>query len=141
MNLLTACPLCTGDLIQQTRKVSFSYKGQTIELDQTGQYCSRCEEGFLTPEESRQNDRSLRAFHNQVDGLLTPDQIKTIRKRLHLSQADAGHIFGGGPMAFSKYERGEITHSRALDIVLRLLDSKQVSLETIKLVEQEALAV
>jgi HTH-type transcriptional regulator/antitoxin MqsA len=141
MNTLTSCPVCGGPLGAQVQKVPFTYKGQTIELDQSGQFCASCQEAFLSPSESRSNDLTLKAFRNAVDGLLTPDQIKAIRKRLHLSQSEAARIFGGGPMAFSKYERGEVTHSRALDIVLRLLDTGTVTLDTVKAMEPEMVAV
>lgn len=138
MNPLTQCPLCGGTLVSQVKKVPFTYKGKTLELEQTGWFCQSCHEGFLTPEESRRSDPALRAFHNQVDGLLTPERIKAVRKSLHLTQTEASRLFGGGPMAFSKYERGEITHSRSLDIVLRLLATGAVSLATVKAVELES---
>lgn len=140
MNQLVVCPVCGSDLVKDTRKVQFNYKGHSIELEQSGQFCQSCGEGFLTPKESKSNDLALKSFHNEFDGLLTPGQIRSIRKRLHLSQIEAGQIFGGGPVAFSKYERGEISHSRALDIILRLLDKRQISLDAIKAIEAEALA-
>lgn len=141
MNPLIVCPVCGSDLVQDTRKARFEYKGHSIELNQSGQFCQSCGEGFLSPEESKANDLALKSFHNEVDGLLTPAQIRAIRKRIHLSQAEAGQIFGGGPIAFSKYERGEISHSRALDIILRLLDKQKISIEAIKAVEPQAHAV
>ena len=141
MNHLSLCPNCGGTLSEETRRVQFTYKNRVLELDQSGQYCQSCGEGFLSPSESRSNDNAFRAFRNEVDGLLTPEEIKAIRKRLDLSQAEAGRIFGGGPMAFSKYERGEIAHSRSLDIVLRLLDSGKISLDTVKAVEPAGAAV
>ena len=141
MNHLRACPVCGGTLVEETRKVRFTYKDRILDLDQAGQFCVRCSEGFLSPTESRANDNAIRTFHNKVDGLLAPQEIRAIRKRLNLTQAEAAIVFGGGPMAFSKYERGETTHSRALDIVLRLLDSGQISLEAVKSVETEVVAV
>jgi len=140
MNPMTSCPICGGNLVAQVQKVPFTYKGKTIELDQTGEFCQSCQEGFLNPAQSRLSDPALKAFHNEVDGLLTPNQIKAVRKGLHLTQAEASRLFGGGPMAFSKYERGEISHSRALDIVLRLLMTGAVTLATVKAVEPESVS-
>jgi len=140
MNTLTSCPVCGGPLVTQIRKVPFTYKGKTIELDQGALFCQACHEGFLTPTESRLNDPALKAFRNEVDGLLTPDQVKAVRKSLHLTQAEASRIFGGGPTAFSKYERGEITHSRALDIILRLLMNGAITLAAVKAVEPESVS-
>jgi hypothetical protein len=38
---------------------------------------------------------------------------------LDLTQANAAEIFGGGQNAFSKYERGEVVQSLAMDRILR----------------------
>jgi len=141
MSNVNVCPVCTGSLIEESRKIPFTYKGRTIQLDQPAHYCQNCGEAFLSPVQSRSNETALKAFRNEVDGLLTPDEIKAIRKRLHLSQAEAAKLFGGGPMAFSKYERGAITHSRALDIVLRLLNTGSVSIDTVKAIERDSIAV
>jgi HTH-type transcriptional regulator/antitoxin MqsA len=141
MNELNVCTICGGALTLETRKAHFTYKERSLDLDQSGLYCQNCGEGFLSPTQSRSNDKALRAFRNKVDGLLTPDKIRAIRKHLNLSQTEAGRIFGGGPMAFSKYERGECAHSRALDIILRLLDAGNISLNTVKAVETEGVAV
>ena len=36
----------------------------------------------------------------------SPDEIRTIRERLGLSQTEAGELIGGGARAFTKYESG-----------------------------------
>jgi HTH-type transcriptional regulator/antitoxin MqsA len=48
--------------------------------------------------------------------------LKAICKRLGLSQADAGRLFGGGVSAFSGYERGKIQPHKSTVLLLRLLD-------------------
>ena len=42
---------------------------------------------------------------------LDPDQIRTIREGLGLSQREAGNLLGGGPNAFAKYESGTLAPS------------------------------
>ncbi|MDE0460281.1 MAG: type II toxin-antitoxin system MqsA family antitoxin [Chromatiales bacterium] len=44
-----------------------------------------------------------------------------MRKRLGLTQA--ARLMGGGDNAFSKYKRGEVTRSAAMNSVLLLLDA------------------
>jgi DNA-binding transcriptional regulator YiaG len=39
---------------------------------------------------------------------LSPADIRRIREKLGLSQAEAGELLGGGPRAFTKYENGTI---------------------------------
>ena len=129
------CPVCNGPVVVESRMITYEYKGATITLPQPGHYCSVCNEGYLDPVQARANEREFRAFHNRIDGLLTPDEIKTFRKTVGITQADAAHIFGGGPMAFSKYERGEAAHSRALDILMRLILAGEISLDSVRQVE------
>jgi transcriptional regulator with XRE-family HTH domain len=60
-----------------------------------------------------------------------------LRKRYGLNQQQAARLFGGGPVAFSKYENDDVAHSEAMDKLLRLvLRSESVFWE---LVEQEGM--
>jgi len=59
--------------------------------------------------------------------------VRRIRTSLKLTQRQAGKIFGGGPNAFSHYERGLAMQPRAVDALLRLLDHYPNLLEEIAL--------
>jgi len=48
-------------------------------------------------------------------------ELRTARKRLGLSQAEAGRLFGGGVSAFSEYERGKTQPHKSTVLLLRLL--------------------
>lgn len=54
---------------------------------------------------------------------IAPEEIRAIRKRLGLSQAEAGELLGGGPRAFTKYEAGTVKPAAAVVTLLRLLQS------------------
>ena len=49
-------------------------------------------------------------------------EIRRIRRKLNLSQAQAARLTGGGHNAFSRYERGEATPMPAVINLFRLLD-------------------
>ena len=49
--------------------------------------------------------------------------VATVRKKLGLSQRQAGELVGGGPRAFQKYESGEVEPSEAMLKLLRLLEN------------------
>ena len=53
---------------------------------------------------------------------LEATEIRRIRRRLGLTQAQAGRVLGGGPRAFSKYEAGTVSPSAATTVLLRLVD-------------------
>jgi len=49
-------------------------------------------------------------------------ELRAIRKRLGLKQAEAGRIFGGGVSVFSAYERGKTQPHKSTVLLLRILD-------------------
>ena len=54
---------------------------------------------------------------------MSPEEIRALRKRLGLSQANAGELLGGGPRAFAKYEAGSLRPAASLVTLLRLLEA------------------
>jgi HTH-type transcriptional regulator/antitoxin MqsA len=78
------------------------------------------------------SDRALNRLKAQVEGLLDPEAVRRIRKRLHLTQKDAGRLIGGGPNAFQKYESGDVVVSHAVMSALLLLDRDPSGLSVLK---------
>lgn len=62
---------------------------------------------------------------------LTPEEIRAIRTRLGLTQAEAGADIGGGPHAFTKYENGSVAPSAGVINLLRLLDAHPEAVRTL----------
>lgn len=115
------CPICEeGNLSEKISKDRVSYKGETAELDLHFSVCDSCGSEQVNVEQSRLNKRYMVAFKKQVDGLLTGSEVRSIRENLRLRQLDAARIFGGGPVAFSKYEADDVTQSEAMDRLLRV---------------------
>jgi HTH-type transcriptional regulator/antitoxin MqsA len=110
-----------GVMKRGTRSLSVEYKGRSFTIEQPGQYCSLCDEGIITGVDMKQTEKQVHDVRAEVDGYLTSDEVREIRTKLGLTQHAAAEIFGGGPNAFSRYERGEVRHPRALDQLLRLL--------------------
>ncbi|WP_409409182.1 type II toxin-antitoxin system MqsA family antitoxin [Acidithiobacillus ferriphilus] len=58
--------------------------------------------------------------------------LRAARKRLHLSQKDAGLLFGGGVSAFSEYERGKTQPHKSTVLLLKLLEKHPELMDEIK---------
>lgn len=126
------CPFCgKGALEKKTIQETYTYKGQTLTIDQPGAWCSSCDEGILEGDDLKATQQQIRDFQAQVDGLLPSAEIRRIRKKLKLTQKQAAAIFGGGPNAFSRYERGETAPLKATSNLLRLLDRHPEQLQEI----------
>lgn len=133
---LSVCPICDAPLVQKTQIVKAEHKGEVYSYSQPGMWCEECGEGFLSKSDLNKSKKERSDQKRIIDNLLDADTIKKFRKTTHLSQKEAGEIFGGGPMAFSKYERGEVIQSRSTDILMRLILTKKISLEDVKEVEK-----
>ncbi|MCB1607010.1 MAG: type II toxin-antitoxin system MqsA family antitoxin [Xanthomonadales bacterium] len=89
----------------------------------TGLECHRCSHCGADPvftDQIRRNQARIADAKRAHDGLLTGEQVRGVRESLKLSQQLAAQIFGGGANAFSKYERGDVIQSIAMDRLLKV---------------------
>jgi HTH-type transcriptional regulator/antitoxin MqsA len=134
---MTNCPLCNGLLERTVIATSYPYKGVSIVIDQPQDFCSACDEGFLSHTDIQATKKELADFKRKQDGLLISSEIRAIRKKSGLTQTKAAEIFGGGIRAFHRYETGEITQSKTTDLLLKMLAKNIVSVdELIKIAEE-----
>jgi HTH-type transcriptional regulator / antitoxin MqsA len=122
MNTQELCPLCgEGHVTAQVEQVENEYKGKSALLPQHFKQCDHCGSDFAGAAEAKLNKRALMAWRKEVDGLLTGAEITALRHQYNLTQAQAAQLFGGGPVAFSKYENDDVAQSEAMDTLLRLV--------------------
>lgn len=124
----TLCPVCgEGSVSLRTDRLESEYKGSKALVDLHYAVCNTCTSDFAGAVQSRLNKRAVMAFRKSVDGLLAGVDILALRKQLHLTQTQAARLFGGGPVAFSKYENDDIAHSESMDSLLRLVRRSEVA--------------
>ena len=109
-------------MVRGVKQLTLNYKGESITFDMPGWYSQTSDEGIHSGEDMKVSDRVLNRLKARIEGLLEPEEIRRVRKRLRLSQSAAGELIGGGPRAFQKYESGELLPSRAISSALVLLD-------------------
>ena len=59
-------------------------------------------------------------------------RVRSVRKKLRLTQEEAGRIIGGGRRAFQKYESGTTPPSEAAVGLIEILDRHPEEVETLK---------
>lgn len=116
------CGFCGKDELQSvTETEHFQYRDKSLEVDgYSYSVCAACGEEVVTPDQMKINQRLVADAKRRADGFLASAEIRQLRDRLALSQADAGKVFGGGPNAFYKYENGEVMQSQAVDRLMVL---------------------
>ncbi len=126
------CPETGAPMHWDERPMTLEYKGQSVTFDMPGWYCDASGESIHTGEDMKVSDRMLHRLKARSEGLLEPEEIRRIRKKLALSQVDAGELIGGGPLAFQKYEAGDLLPSRAISSALALLDHDPTALAVLR---------
>ena len=122
MDIKQLCLVCgEGYATAHMDQVESEYKGQKAMVCMHFQVCDVCTSDYAGAEESRLNKRAVMAFRKSVDGLLTGTEIRALREKYNLTQGQAAKLFGGGPVAFSKYENDDVAQSEPMDKLLRLV--------------------
>lgn len=108
------------------------YRGATAEVDGlSGFRCPACGEIEYDAE-------SAERYAAAGDALVLPtrraegEELRRIRKKLKLSQAEASRFTGGGHNAFSRYETGKVVPTLAVVNLFRLLHRHPEGVETLK---------
>jgi len=121
--LKVSCPNCDGAELR-TESSAETIRGRDGKKVVVDNYehtvCSQCGFEFVSGTQAKANDQRIVDARRVLDGLLTSSEVLAIRKRFGLRQEDASEIFGGGRNAFSKYERGYVNQSTAMDKLLRV---------------------
>ena len=120
------CHFCGSDAVSQHSSMEiYQYKQQAYDVLVDYSVCNQCSEEVITTEQIHINEARVREAKKKLDGLLSCEEIRDIRTRLDLTQEEAAKVFGGGVNAFSKYERGEVTQSAAMDKLIRIAADDQ----------------
>ncbi|QXI54561.1 type II toxin-antitoxin system MqsA family antitoxin [Pseudomonas alvandae] len=118
-----SCGAPEGMLHFEGRGETISVKGLERRVDDlSGWECQMCGEVELDSSCSDRYDQAGDELVNAARRMIG-EEIKRVRRKLHLSQKEAVLLLsGGGHNAFSRYERGEVLAPKALTLLMRLLD-------------------
>jgi HTH-type transcriptional regulator/antitoxin MqsA len=101
-------------------------------VDMPGWYREGSDEGVHSGIDMQVSDAALKQLKIEAEKLLSPDEVKRIRSKIGLTQQQAAAIIGGGPNAFQKYESGEVTVSKGISNLLRVLERHPEEIEELK---------
>lgn len=117
------CEVCgEGSLLKKEELTTLSVDDISSSLPMRFTECDVCGTVSHTKHQERFNRRQRAGFRRTVEGLLTGNEITALRARHGLTQKVAADLFGGGPVAFSKYEAHDVAQSQSMDRLLRLYD-------------------
>ncbi len=117
------CPQCGARMERrETHAETVEFEGESLRLEGlSGWFCTACAEAIF-------DEESAHRYGTAGDTLIAranerrQAEIRRIRKKLRLTQVEAGELVGVGKIAFSRYERGESQAPGPLVKLLQLMD-------------------
>jgi HTH-type transcriptional regulator/antitoxin MqsA len=101
---------------------SVEFEGESLRVEcLSGWFCTACDEAVFDDESALRYGEAGDVLIAQANARRQAE-IRRIRKRLRLTQVEAGELVGIGKIAFSRYERGESQPPGPLVKLLRLID-------------------
>lgn len=83
--------------------------------------CPKCGEVMLRFQDSKRLGEDAIAIYRKKHGLLSADEIRAIRERFDLTQADLTRLLHLGANTISRWESGRNVQTEAMDILLRMI--------------------
>ncbi|MGB8886763.1 MAG: type II toxin-antitoxin system MqsA family antitoxin [Candidatus Korobacteraceae bacterium] len=130
------CVMCGGNARTVTEVKQARYRGETVEVSREVFRCDSCEEEFVTPVQARNYVRTVKDEIRKRHGLLSPDRIVEIRKKLKLSQHELEGLLNAGPKVVVRWESGKVIQGGGHDNMLRLLDRDPKTLEQLRQIRE-----
>jgi len=94
--------------------------------------CPKCHEVVLRFDDARRlRQRALEIYRAEY-GLLTADDIRSIRERFALTQAELAHLLRLGSNTISRWEAGRNVQTASLDMLLRMIRDLPGSLDYLR---------
>lgn len=118
------CEVC-GELvvpITRGKREKFNVKGQPIVIDSTVGHCPECNNEVFDEALENTNLRKAYAVFAKKNGLVTPEEIKTIRKKYGLSQSLYARCLGIGAATIQRYEEGSLPSKSNSDLIRSVSD-------------------
>ncbi len=128
-----ACPAC-GTLMRERRtRLTFRVNGEDVVVPRANHLrCARCGEVVLRLDEARQLRKSAFEIYRGRYGLLSAEDIRSLRQRLGLTQAALARLLRLGGNTVSRWEAGRNVQTAAMDVLLRLIRDLPGSLEYLR---------
>ena len=135
MSTLVNCPFCeSARLTEQDEIAEFNDRKNGVRLPyyKVLTECLDCNERFESPAQRMENGKRISEARSVARGAPTATQIRKLRQDWGMTIAEAGALFGGGEIAFAKYEKGEIVPVQSMSKLLRLAIANVIQPETLK---------
>jgi putative zinc finger/helix-turn-helix YgiT family protein len=116
------CPSCGTIMVEKRSALRLPVNGEEILVSSTPHLgCPKCGEIVLRFQDARRLREDAIGIYRKRHGLLSADEIRGIRDRFSLTQADLAQLLRLGANTVSRWESGRNVQTAAMDMLLRLI--------------------
>jgi putative transcriptional regulator len=127
------CPNCGTPMRRRRATLSLPVNGEPVLVPGVPHlHCPSCGGNLLSYPEAGTLERGALARYRARHNLLTPDEIRSLRKHLGLTQAALAKLLRLGANTLSRWEAGRNVQTAAMDVLLRLLRDLPKSLNYLR---------
>lgn len=116
------CEECGTEMVQSMDPIAETYKGERITVTGVSHLeCPKCGNVSFDATELDEFSTALDDAYREKLGLLSPSEIRSIRKNLGLTQSEFESLIGVSTPTVSRWETGASVQMKAVDNLLRVL--------------------
>jgi HTH-type transcriptional regulator / antitoxin MqsA len=128
-----ACPECGSQMREKQASLKFPVNGEEISVpDLPHLNCPKCHEVVLRFDDARKLRQRALEIYRQTYGLLSADDIRSIRERFGLTQAEFARLLRLGANTISRWEAARNVQTASMDMLLRMIRDLPGSLEYLR---------
>jgi putative zinc finger/helix-turn-helix YgiT family protein len=114
-------------------KLAFPVNGEDVRVpDASHLACPRGHDPVLRADDARRLREQALDLYRRKYGLLTADNIRSLRERFGLTQAELARLLRLGQNTLSRWEAGRNIQTAAMDVLLRVLRDVPGGLEYLR---------
>jgi putative zinc finger/helix-turn-helix YgiT family protein len=117
-----ACPACGTKMVEKRGALRLPVNGEETAVPSAAHLsCPMCGDIVLRFQDAKRLGEDATAIYRRKHGLLSADDIRAIRERFNLTQADLARLLRLGANTVSRWESGRNVQTAAMDMLLRLI--------------------
>jgi putative zinc finger/helix-turn-helix YgiT family protein len=128
-----ACPRCAATMVERRATLKAPVNGEVVSVASALHLrCPKCDEVVLRFSDARRLQEDAIAVYRKKHGLLSADEVRALRQRFALTQAELARLLHLGANTVSRWESGRNVQTEAMEMLLRILRDVPGSLEYLR---------
>jgi putative zinc finger/helix-turn-helix YgiT family protein len=128
-----ACPVCGTTMRERRGRLDYPVNGEKVMVpDALHLRCPKDGEIVLRMDDARHLREHALALYRQQYGLLSSDEIRSVRERLQLTQGALARLLRLGGNTISRWEAGRNVQTAAMDMFLRVIRDLPASVQYLR---------